>query len=1489
VTTGVWNHVAATWDGATIRFYINGVAAGIASASGTLSTYTTPVDLGTYENLRGSGSSYFWGGTLDEVAVYATALSAARISSHYSAATSAPACSDIAGATAAAYVPVAGDVGSGLKVRVSAINGDGTTNATSDATGSVAASTPPANTVLPAITGVAQQAQPLGASTGTWDNSPTSYGYQWQSCAQTGYSSSVLADAPVAYWRLNESTTGAAVLDATTNGNNGTYAGGVTLGVTSVPVLEPDTAATFNGSTGYVKVPSSSSLNSPSTAISLEAWVKPSAAYSEPIVLKSFTSHVDPYYQYGLFENGSGIRMDLTLNGSRISANSSGATLTVGAWNHVVATWDGSTIRFYVNGAAAGSTAASGTLSTYATPVDLATYENLRTSGSSYFWGGDLDEVAVYAKALSAVQVNSHYAAATSTSSACANIAGATGSSYTPVAGDVGQTLRVRVTATNDDGPTSAYSAQTAAVSGLQPPQNSDLPVVVGQTTVGQTLTAGSGTWTSAPTSYTYQWRRCDSAGASCQDISGATASTYSLQPADAAATIRLVVTASNAAGATASTSAPTALVDSGVPVATQSPTVSGTDTQSWTLTANDGTWTNSPTITRQWQRCDSSGANCTGISDATDPTYTLTNADAGMTIRVVVTASNARGVATATPSATPAVTPLTVVLDPSATSLDVALPYNGQFISAVKWEMASDGSKELWYQRRRTAGWVDSQFFDCVPTNVWPNNACGSDLVTYDGGYGFFYSFAKEIFDDFGPNAYGPGTVVNGSCDTPCYRRVAGLPLGMAPDPPTGETAEPPCAAQVAADQPAAFYRLDESAGATIAADTSGNGRDGTYSGSPELGVAGGIVTDPDTSALMTSGSSFTAAPHIVGGAFSVELSVDTAAAGATVASGQTVDGTAWSVGIGSNGVATAEFHTGTAHGTVAGPTTDLTDGAWHEVVVNVDGANSTLYVDGAVGVAAVVTDADCSTLNNCPAPANNDSLLGGNFDGSLDDVAMYDHTLTGSQIATLEELCAAPADPADSQPAEVSGAPVDAPEPDPVATDDGTGDRALESATSLPKVTVTSNATMFKFRNGDGTWTISKHCYDSSAVGNLAVGPGYISKLVTSDGITLVDDFQAGKYEANPATKTQRDPGFINDGKYGGLGDFGLHYARGKPGKTPAGDDPTTPNVTETGVGRWPNKAIEGRMCANKNGGVGVYSVQFTGVQDVPSLFGKTMTFTVWMKDSVGATGYGPGKNALIRVRYHYLFMPSTVKVWTAVTTYAKDTSTTPFVKEPKFAAVLGNGGAFTQMGVYSTSPTPISHVTRGAPEGSVGLGTSHIEDPIRLRVRWDRGDGGTCGSPDHCFSAVAESYPVATGAHDVQPYGSPLPWENTGSARWGLDGWAIDASAPGTRNAYPRDTMQEQISSCGVQPEPASAADRSVLSQQATPGMQIHRRWELGGFRADQTQPYTHSFTFFHGWEDGAGPEDCEPLQVAFPPQNKTYGVFMSYSVDAGWAVK
>ena len=81
-------------------------------------------------------------------------------------------------------------------------------------------------------------------------------------------------------------------------------------------------------------------------------------------------------------------------------------------------------------------------------------------------------------------------------------------------------------------------------------------------------------------------------------------------------------------------------------PTNSSRPTISGAATDGQTLTVSPGAWTGSTPINHsyRWRRCDSAGANCVDIAAATAPTYTLTAADVGYTIRVRETATNAYG-----------------------------------------------------------------------------------------------------------------------------------------------------------------------------------------------------------------------------------------------------------------------------------------------------------------------------------------------------------------------------------------------------------------------------------------------------------------------------------------------------------------------------------------------------------------------------------------------------------------------------------------------------------------------------------------------------------------------------------------------------------------------------------------------------------------------------------------------------------------------------
>lgn len=107
-----------------------------------------------------------------------------------------------------------------------------------------------------------------------------------------------------------------------------------------------------------------------------------------------------------------------------------------------------------------------------------------------------------------------------------------------------------------------------------------------------------------------------------------------------AAITIGFVF-ATPGSGTAASTAAPS---DTGTP------TISGTAQEGSTLTASTGTWTGSPTsYAYAWQRCNANGDGCITLAAETKSTHVLTHDDAGHTMRVIVTATNADGQASAT------------------------------------------------------------------------------------------------------------------------------------------------------------------------------------------------------------------------------------------------------------------------------------------------------------------------------------------------------------------------------------------------------------------------------------------------------------------------------------------------------------------------------------------------------------------------------------------------------------------------------------------------------------------------------------------------------------------------------------------------------------------------------------------------------------------------------------------------------------------------
>jgi hypothetical protein len=170
-------------------------------------------------------------------------------------------------------------------------------------------------------------------------------------------------------------------------------------------------------------------------------------------------------------------------------------------------------------------------------------------------------------------------------------------------------------------------------------------PAVTGTLQDGKRLTATAGTWVGSGTiAYTYQWHRCDAAGAHCSSIHGATKSTYTQVTKDAGRTLGLTVKATDSTGSTFGY-APlvgTIGLKSATILATAQPPVSGEPIVGQPMKVEATTWTPATpkTLSYSWKRCNANGRICAPIDSSGSDTYTLTAADIGHVLVASVSAN---------------------------------------------------------------------------------------------------------------------------------------------------------------------------------------------------------------------------------------------------------------------------------------------------------------------------------------------------------------------------------------------------------------------------------------------------------------------------------------------------------------------------------------------------------------------------------------------------------------------------------------------------------------------------------------------------------------------------------------------------------------------------------------------------------------------------------------------------------------------------------
>jgi len=169
-------------------------------------------------------------------------------------------------------------------------------------------------------------------------------------------------------------------------------------------------ALNFNGSSTYVSVANSSSLDLPNQ-LTLASWVyNTSRPDREPIIDNGLSGNYCPSYDLSIL--ASGVLSTFVYSGGSgqhctpgFNVNSTG-TVPLNSWTHIVTTYDGSNVKFYINGVLDSTVSAGGSFDPY-TPI-----HNLWIGGEDGYtrrFHGNIDEVRIYSRALSAGEVMSLY------------------------------------------------------------------------------------------------------------------------------------------------------------------------------------------------------------------------------------------------------------------------------------------------------------------------------------------------------------------------------------------------------------------------------------------------------------------------------------------------------------------------------------------------------------------------------------------------------------------------------------------------------------------------------------------------------------------------------------------------------------------------------------------------------------------------------------------------------------------------------------------------------------------------------------------------------------------------------------------------------------------------------------------------------------------------------------------------------------------------
>jgi hypothetical protein len=609
---------------------------------------------------------------------------------------------DIDDATSASYVLATADVDATIRVEVTATNVDGSTTVASAPTSTVLAATP-ASTIAPVLTSGFRVGTTLTTSDGAWDPAAVSFHYQWQrrvAGAYTDISGATIKDYTLV--TADAGTTVRAKVTATNADGTGTGYSGATPTVVAPPIPPSAIAAPAGMLEDTRTLSIAPGTWTPASAIFTYQWLRcPSGATA---LGGCVTVGLGKTYILSASDVGHAMVVRVTGTAAGVStvatstftSNVAGRALTLtsaptiqgtvqvaqtlralpAVWSVPTRTEKYQWQRCDADGTHCADIPGAGRQTYNVVVADkdhaLAVHEIATSPGQS----GSADSaasvvgdqpvpVASILPVVSGTAARTSYLQATrgswanaptsfayawlrcdSTGDDCSTITGATRTSYALQVADVGSTVTVAVTATNTEGSTIATATPTAVVAAVLP-QPASIGAISGTPQVPQMLQVRASTWhTTVDTRYAYRWQRCNSAGASCLDIAGATGQSYRLQTADARTRLRVVNVATNVDGATTATTVPTATIKPALPGYHVTPrlTIHGRADVGKTLTLTPGTWSASTEITTkvlQFWRC---SPRCTALSTGGAGDYVLDDADAGSMMRGSETATGPGG-----------------------------------------------------------------------------------------------------------------------------------------------------------------------------------------------------------------------------------------------------------------------------------------------------------------------------------------------------------------------------------------------------------------------------------------------------------------------------------------------------------------------------------------------------------------------------------------------------------------------------------------------------------------------------------------------------------------------------------------------------------------------------------------------------------------------------------------------------------------------------